>query len=613
MKKYILPGIAGCLSTYSLITVFHPPIYREYYVEGVDYITANIYELLGEYSFSAFIVFALCLLLFYMLAKRGYTFGNLFSNIFKKEILPFFFLSLFFGFSYTLGKYYNEAGTNLFRTGSFANGIKFVFCMTGFFLLCFPALVFIAEKLNRSAATVLLKNGKSFWEKHAFTKAFLILFLFYLPFCIISFPGNLCYDVIGQIEQVLTHSYSSHHPLLHTLLVGGMTALGKQLFSSYEIGLFLYILIQSALLIAAFSTVIAILAKKKVNSAVLWGILFLYCFTPIYTNLATTALKDVPYTAFVLLYIILYSILLTKPEYSRRPVFHLLFVISQIGTITMRNNGLPLVILCGTGAMIYLSGKAKSFPAFLRYLGLFLLEGILISQIILIPAGLLLHAEKGSKGEILSLPFQQTSYYLNTFDGNIPKDELSAIEGVLGDPDEVMNSYDETIADPVKAHFKKDASTGAILTYIKAYFKGGIRHPFVYAKAFFIHTYGWYCPNTANEIRYETDYETIKSSMLHPLAGKGMIFLYRFAHRAFPFGLMENPGFAFWLLAFLTAFCTAYKKKETLTLLPYWIGFLVCLASPCFLGHPRYALPLLAGLPFSYVLILISQNQQTEN
>lgn len=112
MKKYVLPILSGFISTYSLLMVFHAPLKREFFEEATDYYTANIYELLGEYNFLSLIVFALCLFLFLFLQKKGFGLTDLFRHAKEKKSLPFLILSLFFGFSFALGKYYTEAGTS---------------------------------------------------------------------------------------------------------------------------------------------------------------------------------------------------------------------------------------------------------------------------------------------------------------------------------------------------------------------------------------------------------------------------------------------------------------------------------------------------------------------
>lgn len=596
MKKYLPAGIAGFLSAYSLTASFHAPFLKEQFAETPDYITSSVYELLGSYNFLFLLVWAFATIVFLFLAKKGYPLSLLFVKSGLKEHLSDFLLSVLFAFSLTVGIYYNQVlTTGLF--GSVVNYLKALLVIAGFTLLFYPVLCF-ARGLYENGNFTADKAG--FFEKKPFLKFFLILFCFYLPFLLCSFPGNLCFDVIGQIEQVLSNSYSAHHPLLHTLIVGGCVKAGQTLFSSAEAGLFFYVILQTLLLITAFAYCLTVLAKRKTKPVLLYALTGIFCLTPVYTNLATTAIKDIPYTAFVLLYLIAYAKAITRPEILKKPLFHLGFAALQFGTICMRNNGLPLVVLSGIGALLFLLFKKNKFPALLRACGAFFAESLLLSLIFLNILGNTLHAQSTEKGEMLSLPFQQTAYYLIARGDKVPEKEIAAIERVLGDADVIRDNYNPRIADPVKALYRKDATTRDLLSYAKAYVTGALRHPFLYTKAFLIHTYGWYSPAVANEIRYETDYTDIKGGLLFPGADKVMVFLYRFANRFTPLGILENTGAAVWLLAFLTLTLIRNKKTEWIISLPLWVSFLICLASPCFWEHPRYALPILCGVAFLF-------------
>ena len=594
MKKYLPACVAGFLSAYSLSVSFHAPFLKEQFSETVDYYTSSVYELLGSYHFLFLVFWLLATLLFAVLTQKGYAVIPLWEKKSAKKELPYLLLSLIFAATLTVGIYYGQVNTTgLF--GSFVNYVKALLVIVGYTVLFYPSVRFLRDLYEKLDFT---SDKQGFFEKNPFPKFFLILFLFYLPFLLLSFPGNLCYDVIGQIEQVLSESYSAHHPLLHTLIVGGFVKFGKHFFSSAEAGLFLYVIFQTLLLIAAFATCLTVFAKRKAKPVVLYALLAIFCLTPIYTNLATTAVKDIPFTAFSLLYLIAYAQGITNPDYLKKPLFHIAFAAIQLGTVCMRNNGLPLVVLSGIGAIIYLAFRKEKFPVLLRAAGAFFVEGLVISLLFLGILSNVLNAKSTEKGEMLSLPFQQTAYYLIARGDRVPEKELAAIERVLGNADIIRDSYDPEIADPVKALYRPEASTKDLLSYGKAYVIGGIRHPYLYVKAFIIHTYGWYSPAVANEIRYETDYDEIGSGLLFPNADKVMVFLYRFANRFTPLGVLENIGAAVWLLAFLTLIFIQKKKTERILTLPLWVSFLVCLASPCFWGHPRYGLPILCGVPF---------------
>jgi len=194
-----------------------------------------------------------------------------------------------------------------------------------------------------------------FFSRHCFGKAFAILSIVYFIPVLISYPGTLCWDTYGQIEQVIgTMGFSTHHPLVHTLSVGKLVQLGRFLFGSYDVGLFLYMLIQVVMLAAALAATIRVLAKRNVSFKWLCSLLLLYCISPIYTNIVSVAIKDVPYCAFFIGYGICFFLLMETPSYVHNRKFVIIFVIMQLGTILMRNNGLVMVLLSGAFALIYL-------------------------------------------------------------------------------------------------------------------------------------------------------------------------------------------------------------------------------------------------------------------
>lgn len=49
----------------------------------------------------------------------------------------------------------------------------------------------------------------------------LLILLCWLPILLAYYPGIFAYDASNQVMQVINHDYTTHHPLVHTLLLGG--------------------------------------------------------------------------------------------------------------------------------------------------------------------------------------------------------------------------------------------------------------------------------------------------------------------------------------------------------------------------------------------------------
>ena len=114
-------------------------------------------------------------------------------------------------------------------------------------LLVWPIAALLAVLLERGYTRVL-RQEKTFRAGRAF--AFMLAC--YVPMFCVAFPGSFAYDVPYQLRQVVTGAYSTHHPLLHTLVLGGLLQLGRAL-GDINLGAALYTALQMALLAGCFA------------------------------------------------------------------------------------------------------------------------------------------------------------------------------------------------------------------------------------------------------------------------------------------------------------------------------------------------------------------------
>lgn len=576
--------------TFALRVSFSVPISPDEYQDKIDYYLAQAAELLGVYDLGAIFVFLMCIgFLLYIKTKDW-------EKKFQGYLFPFFF-----SVCLLLGNSYAQINSWDYCFGSIVNGIKSLGALIGLtLLLCrlFTLLLTLYERISKSDWNHKITN--ILFGAHCFRNVFILLILVWTPIILISYPGNVCYDVIGQIEQGIGFQpFSAHHPLAHTLIVGGMVKLFYDLTGSYDPGLFLYIIVQAILLASALAGTLQWLSKEKRAHGILSVILGIYLLAPMYSNMVSTALKDIPFMAMVIWYIIVLAELLTNRKRIKEPVFMMVFVVLQVLVMVLRNNGFYMVAISSVFYCIFWwkeSEKEQKMKILLYFLILpvilsKLLNGLLIST---------LDAQTGSEREMLSLPFQQTARYLQLYREELPTDEKQWIEAVLGDVDQVAARYNPDIADPVKALYKDNAAGSDVMNYIKAWTKGFFRHPGVYFEAFFAHIYGWFYPGVSNAIRYEAEYSLFDKRGLFDGADKVLIFFYRLTDRVTILSLLQNVGAYTWALFLLGYYQWKQKKKKGLLLVPLFAALLICMASPCFYLHPRYAYPIMFTIPFLY-------------
>ncbi len=585
--KIILP-ILALLAAYALTAEFHAPFSGNHFETTIDYAIASVYELLGEYSFSFLLIWGLCFLFLAWTKEKA-----------VRPVKPVpAGLPVLFSLFLLLGRSCHETGGWSYCFGSSVNFLKFMLVLAGYFILLRGILDVVTMLLEKKAFT---GSQGHFWSTHGFARAFVLLCAVYFPFLLLAYPGNICWDAAGQIEQVIGQTgYSRHHPLFHTLLAGGLTGLGKKLLGSYEAGLFVYMLVQLAGLAAALASTISVLARRNLRKELLWALFLLYCITPVYSNMASTVVKDVPYASAVLGYIVCLALITENPGRLQNRGLAAGFAALQAGVILLRNNGIYVVLSSGAVIFFVLLRQKGWKAAGRRFLAAFT-GGAAAGILLMNGLAFVCDARPGSRGEMLSVPFQQTARYLQLSGAEISGEERAAIQAVLGDVGELAAKYDPSTADPVKACFRREASAGEIVDYIKVWAKGLIKHPVVYAEGFLVHVYGWFSPETSNSVRYEADHGLLHQGGLFPNAEKILIFFYRFAAR-FPLtGVLENMGLAVWALFFLAFYQIKHGQwRYVLVGIPLWVSLLVCMASPGFLGHARYGFPILFSIPFLY-------------
>lgn len=599
-KQKILLFIESICVTFALQVSSITPLPNNTYKSGFHYLYAQITHILGEYDIKT--LFLLCMVLFFLYKIKESIRPNL-----KQPFL----LAAFLGFCLLIGQSYRTLGNWNACFGSPYTFLAFILSWIGytiFFVHIIPGIFHLLLFLSQNNKDCFV--FRILFRKHCGRNVFFLILLAWLPILILSYPGNLCYDCLGQIEQGLGIApYSAHHPLFHTLLISTIIKLGKAITGSYNIGLFFYVLLQASALAFALSQTVVRLVKRNISPILCACVTFVYLFTPMYSNIVSTAVKDVPFMAAFIWYILLLEKGYHDGFENKDKKYYLNIILVEILTALLRNNGIYVIVLTGFFMTVYLIRKAslKTVLIVLLCLSLLPFAGYKLGNETMIHA---LSAERGSKGEIFSLPFQQTARYLQLYRDTLTLDEQRAIEAVLMDVNEVAARYHPNIADPVKALYKTDATSSELTNYFKTWVCQFFKHPSVYFQAFFVHVYGWFDPGTTNAIRYEATSEIFSQSGLFPGADKLLIYLYRFVEYIPFLAIWENVGFYTWLLLLLLFYCRTRKNQKGILLSPLLISLLICMVSPCFYLHPRYAFPIMFTIPFLLTCIIGEKREE---
>ena len=456
----------------------------------------------------------------------------------------------------------------------------------------------------------LSKNKFSiFFDNHPFITSFIIILICWLPYFILFYPGILSPDPSFQIKQFfgIPNKYSSyvvllddaqiitnHHPVLHTLLLGGCLKLGHY-FNNDNLGLFIYIIIQSIVFISTLAYTIKFLKDINIDSKYRFISLLIYALVPVFPMYTVTFVKDVFFACYIIIFIsFLYKMIINK--FTVKDLICLLIIATLI-TIS-RNNGI-YVILLTLIPLLFIKVRSK-MPIICVLLGSICLfytyDKLILPSFKITPT---------SVREALSIPFQQTARTVKYNEKVISKKDKKVIDQVL-DYDTLSFRYNSGLSDPVKNSYNRYATKNDLKEYLIVWFKEGIKSPLTYIEATISNTYGYYYPLKTNWYVYYKEDKRINEDGFnyhYNKLKKPRKVLTLFA-QGFPYipgvGLLVNIGINVWILMIMIGYLIMKKRiKNALYLMPSIVLFLVCLASPanCYF---RYALPFVFALPLNY-------------
>ena len=428
-------------------------------------------------------------------------------------------------------------------------------------------------------------------------RAFAFILLAYVPMFCLSYPGAFAYDVPFQLEQIFTGQYSSHHPLLHTLLLGGCVKLG-QLLGQINLGAALYTILQMTGLAACFALACASVARQSGARAARWSAVF-FALYPLHMFFSVNATKDVLFSGLFVL-----TLSLVREAFVLGMDRRLGMRIAVVGALMMllRNNALYAVAVWVILLLAMYRRQALA-PA----------GAMLLAVLLCLGGGRAMkaatNAADGDLCEMLSWPIQQLARARNLHGDLLTEEEKTAIDELM--PHESWKLYDPTISDPVKFEFDTQRLLLDPAKYGKVYLSVGAKCAKAYFDALLMHTYsffypygeygvsGYYLQMGISDQYYDwCDFERISSQSLFPrvLASLSWRFGARGAMQIPVIGYLFNMGVIIWLMLFLVL-RDAYHGRWRC----FAIGLLPVLLWGTFLLGPvmagRYIYPFVCCLP----------------
>lgn len=435
--------------------------------------------------------------------------------------------------------------------------------------------------------------------------SFLFLLLCWLPVFLAVYPGFFVYDAQDEYIQVATRVFSTHHPLVHVLLLGGMICGVHKLTDSYNLGIACYMVFQMVLAAGIFTFLFSYLRKKGVTRVLrLIGIVWLGLF-PTVVMFTLCSAKDALFTLALLLLLVCLLEMGTEAAFFESKGWQSLFVVSGMGMMLLRNNGF-YAFLVMIPVLLFLQKKRRGRLLFLAVCA--------VAGCMLVNGGLkaALHADDSEYQELLTVPIQQLARTYKYAPEVFSEEDREVLYEILDE--EALSLYTPRLSDPVKYRFSNEAFARDKGKYAKLWLRAGLKKPLIYLNAWWMTSYGFWYPDTVINVYggntvftftykdnsyfgYEVEQPGVRESKI-PWIDEvyRKLSLEVWKEKVPVVSWLFSPGAMFWLYAFLFAWLLSRGRYELLyPFLPIFLIWLTVLLGPTYL--PRYVLFFWYALP----------------
>lgn len=470
----------------------------------------------------------------------------------------------------------------------------------------------IEKKVRRTASDTIMWPLQQ-RENRTDLITFIVMIICWIPVFLAVYPGFFVYDAQDEYVQVATRMFSTHHPLVHVLLLGGIICAVHKALGSYNMGIACYILMQMLCVSGGFAFLLSYFRKKKVSRAVYFAGTLYFALFPVIVMFALCSAKDALFTtALLLLLVCLLEMGLDADRFFASKKWLFLFVTSAGGMMLFRNNGLYAFVLM-IPVLVFSQKRHR------RSVWLCVICAVIGCLFINTGLKVMLHADDSENQEILTVPIQQLArtykYTPEVFD----EEDTKTLHEIL--PEEALRMYNARLSDPVKIRFENETFQKNKSKYAWLWIKIGLRKPLSYLNAWWMTSYGFWYPDAVVNVYqgnsvftftyedssyfgYEVEQPGARDSKipwLDEIYRKLSLEIWK--EKVPVLSMLFSMGGMFWLYAFCFAYFVYTRKYRML--MPFFMLFFVWLTvilGPTYL--PRYVLMFWYGLPLLAGMVL---------
>lgn len=534
-----------------------------------------------------------------------------FITLDKKKRKASIGLAVFFALCVVFGKSYESIASWSYIFSSFSAFIASVCIVAGYAIIFYYGISTLFNFIDKYDEIIsenrVLKfisdKPESFLREKSLIKIWIILMIFWLPYLIIDYPAVIHADSGVMLSEFLNNSLYNHHPVLQTIIWGSFVEFGHNVFNSYNVGVFLFVLVQFIYGSFIVSLLLDYVYKKKYPVAIIFIVFLIFAIMPAFPRNATAVCKDSNHTFYFMFMVwLIFKTIDLKDKIwteSKNRYLILLWVLAILFVAFSKKSGVYVVILTIPFLLIYLRKYTKVLISVLiaTILGLGIYYGgeYAIENV--------LDIGNDNTKEMYSIPFQQTARFVRDYGDDVTMEERQAINAVL-DYNGLAELYNPELCDPVKNSFKAESTDEDFSKYLGVWFSQLFKHPTVYIQATLNNIYGYFYPENIGyykDLFFMTqcvdENKVFAPEVLKAVSEK--LCDINMKSRQLPIiGLFSSLGFYVWIDIFVMLYFILYKKDKKFVIynIPVIITLLICIASPVN-NTMRYGLPIMFMAP----------------
>lgn len=411
-----------------------------------------------------------------------------------------------------------------------------------------------------------------------------------------KYPGEIQYDTLWQLNEILTGNYTNHHSIYHTFMLQACMEAAQSWGHGWTTGFFIYSVLQVLLVSLVVGYVMLTLNDMRLPTGVQVLVYLIFLLHPLHIKTVTYILKDAFFSFCALLFITALVQILWGLG-TRMWIHWILLVVGALGFCIFRSNGF-LAFLLTFLVFLFTGGTHENKRRVAVVLAAVMLAAVFLKGPMLHMMGV----KKTEFTEKLSIPCQQIARVI--YDGNaLTEEEIALVDKAISI--KYIKTYQPRWADPIKGLIQflgKDSYVEEHKwEYLKLWISLGVRYPQEYMKAFVDQTVGYwmagygegdmgYVPykgveglmytDLGKQVRQETRNNAlyqIVNEYCHLFQNNGILYIF------------VEIGLHFWILIYLFVI-SLWKKNGMQTICTPGIGVILTLivASPLW-AEQRYA------------------------